>query len=88
MAEFQQSMALLGDELDEATVCCSSAGRSACGAWHVGGRLRLWPADGPLPLQVALIGDAMDVHGVITEAMFRDIVDAELLNSHSEIAKL
>ena len=37
---------------------------------------------------VALIGDAMDVHGFITEQQFRDIVEAEALNSKSEVAQL
>lgn len=50
-------MAMLGDELDEATV--------------------------------ALIGDAMDIHGgFITEQQFRDIVEAEQLVSKSQVAQL
>lgn len=38
--------------------------------------------------QVALIADAMDVHGFITEQQFKDIVEAEALNSKSEVAQL
>jgi Ca2+-binding EF-hand superfamily protein len=37
---------------------------------------------------VALIGDAMDIHGFINEQQFRDIVEAEQINSHSEVANL
>ncbi|PRW61064.1 Glycerol-3-phosphate dehydrogenase [Chlorella sorokiniana] len=56
MAEFRQSMAMLGDELDGSTV--------------------------------ALIGDAMELEGFITEEQFRDIVEAEAINSKSEVAQL
>jgi len=39
--------------------------------------------------QVALIMDAMDVYdGFLSEQQFRDIVEAEALNSHSLVAKL
>ncbi|KAI7836354.1 hypothetical protein COHA_009776 [Chlorella ohadii] len=37
---------------------------------------------------VALIGDAMDIHGFVTEQQFRDIVEAEQINSKSEVANL
>jgi hypothetical protein len=39
-------------------------------------------------LQAAVIGEAMDLHGRIDEAQFRDILDAERLNSHSQIAAM
>ena len=40
------------------------------------------------PLQVAVILDAMDVHGFIEEQQFRDIVEAERINSKDQVAKL
>ena len=43
----------------------------------------------PPSLQVGLIMDAMDVHnGFITEQQFRDIVEAEQLNSHNQIVHM
>jgi hypothetical protein len=41
-----------------------------------------------LALQVALALDAMGVHGFLEEHQFRDIVEAEQLNSKSQVATL
>ena len=50
--------------------------------------LPLLPAWPVLALQVALALDAMDVHGFLEEHQFRDIVEAEQLNSKSQVATL
>lgn len=46
------------------------------------------PTRPPAHLQVALIGDAMEAHGFITEQQLRDIVEAEALNSKSEVMQV
>ena len=118
VAQFRQGMAMLGDDLDGATVRQAPAG-SICPAgpaWQPGSHittpscrsaqtallptsprlcppahlpaLPLLPAWPVLALQVALALDAMDVHGFLEEHQFRDIVEAEQLNSKSQVATL
>jgi hypothetical protein len=92
MAEFRQSMAMLGDELDGSTVSASTAfldmslhsmpsKSRAVNQHHLQGCLlkssmpTASSAAPPSGLQVALIGDAMELEGFITEEQFRDIVE-------------
>lgn len=85
MTEFRQGMAMLGDELDENTV----GGRQAhgrFGGWaRVSACLNGWPEAGALFLpQVALIGDAMEIHGFVSEAQFKDIVEVSKRTTDEE----
>ena len=93
---------MLGDELDGATVRQAPAGSICLQDLYIGhsalppasaclcppAHLPASPHPPLLALQVALALDAMGVHGFLEEHQFRDIVEAEQLNSKSQVATL